>query len=268
MRRRVAVGTVAVAIAAAVAVTACSSSGSSSADTSPTTAKKRTGASHSPPRDSYAMLVQGARRKPYKVRYQLATGGDITYAQDGKNSVAYSFAENTVISTKNGVIWCNGLGTRHPACGNVGSIAAVGTGASLDALMSASLQAITDAGGSYASHSTATIAGRPATCVSVAAKDIVGGIGAAIVSVLGSSLAGSLTQCADMQTGALLGESVTAPGGTPRSVLVATAFTASASSDFVPPVSPETLPPLTFTTTTLTLPPGATLPTTSSIPVG
>src|SRR3954447_12761511 len=159
-------------VVATTFITACGSSakstGSSSANGS-TTSVGNTGAS------DFSDLVNKAKDANYKVTYDT-NGKTVTVAQDGNGKKAITADGGISISDGKTTITCNGT-TSTATCRDFG---AAGT-TTFDALMGfvnsvySVLQRVPTSA-SVGHTSSDTIAGREATCITVKASDVAGGI--------------------------------------------------------------------------------------------
>jgi hypothetical protein len=210
---------------ACVALAACSSGGKSSS----TTAKPGAGG-------GLSSLAEKAAKAVYEVRYQ-SSGETVVVAQDPPK---YSLVQGDVAVYGSGgatYVECSGLGlaatcAELPDAGGQGKQSLAG---SFGSVASTLFDALGKAGSSFGgvTMTTATIAGRSARCVSVDSKNL--------EAVIGDALKGTLTVCADTETGVLLKAHVDSASGTTD--IVATSFGPPTAADFQPPSTPITVPP-------------------------
>jgi hypothetical protein len=210
-----------------VALAACSSGGTSSA---PTTAKGRPGGG-----DGLSSLVAKAAKARYKVTYQSGSS-TVVVAQDPPK---YSLVQSgtAIYGSGDGTfVECSGNGSAATCAqfADTGDAAKQSLAGSFGSVGASLLDALSQAGSVFAGITTsdATIAGRDARCVSVDSKSV--------AAIVGDALKGTLTVCADKQTGVLLKSHVA--GATGGEDIVATSFDEPSDSDFLPPATPITIP--------------------------
>jgi hypothetical protein len=225
----------------ALAVAACGSGKSSSSGSGSTTTVQGG--------TDFTSLVEKSKTSAFKVTYKTSDGDTITIAQDGKGKESVVAGGKLFIDDGSTGITCDGT-TSTATCRNGGTAGREAADAAKSVITNAATAIAGLASTSiFNGHtSSATIAGRDATCVTVDASDVTGVLGP-IARRLVSGASG--TVCADNETGVLLKLS----GGKENDrtdVFVATDFAEPSESDFQPPSTPKSLP----TIPQLTLPSG------------
>jgi hypothetical protein len=208
---------------ACFALAACSSSGGKAS--TPTTAKsKATG-------NDLTSLVDKAAKASYKVIYQ-AGGETVVVAQDPPK---YSLVQSkTAIYGDGGdtFVECSGTGlaAKCAELPSIGGDAKQSIAGSFGSVASTLFDALAQAGPALGglTYSNVTIAGRAARCVTVDSKNL--------EAVVGDALKGTLTICADKETGVLLKSHISSAKGSTD--IVAISFGPPTAADFNPPSAP------------------------------
>jgi hypothetical protein len=215
-----------------VALTACSNGGGKSS--TPTTAKAKSGG------NGLTSLVDKAARASYEVTYD-AGGETVEVAQDPPK---YSLVQSgTAIYGDGGdtFVECSGAGltAKCAELPSIGGDAKQGIAGSFGSVASTLFDALAQAGSALGgiTYTNATVAGRAARCVTVDSKNL--------EAVVGDALKGTLTICADTETGVLLKSHIDSAKGTDD--IVATIFGAPTAADFNPPSTPIPLASLDST---------------------
>ncbi len=225
----------------ALTIAACGSSKPSSSGSGSTTTVQSG--------SDFASLVEKSKTSAFKVTYKTSGGDTITIAQDGKGKESVVAGGNVYITDGSTTIMCDGT-TSTATCrdaGDAGQRAAEGA----KSVMTGAANAIAGLASSsiFNGHtSSATIAGRDATCVTINTADISGALGSIARRLVNGA---SGTVCADKETGVLLKLSGGSENNT-TDVFVATDFAQPSDSDFQPPSTPKSLP----TVPKLTIPSG------------
>ena len=208
---------------ACVALAACSSGGGKAS--TPTTTKSKAAGT------DLTSLVDKAAKASYKVIYQ-AGSETVVVAQDPPK---YSLVQSkTAIYGDGGdtFVECSGTGlaAKCAELPSIGGDAKQSTAGSFGSVASTLFDALAQAGPALGglTYSNATIAGRAARCVTVDSKNL--------EAVIGDALKGTLTICADKETGVLLKSHISSATGTTD--IVAISFGPPTAADFNPPTAP------------------------------
>jgi len=208
-------------------------------------------------------LVSQYAKANVKVTYTSSDGSTITVAQDGNGKSAFTSNGSTIYTDGKSTVSCDGTGS-SAKCTDLGSLgSSVGgtLGSSFSAIFAALAGMLRQLG--VGNKSSTNIAGRDATCETYKASDVVSKLGG--ISLFKGAANSSdydpndtATICVDNQTGFVLRVEDTKKGAK-ESVFEATSFSTPTSSDFTPPVTPQTVPKVSLPPG-VTLPPGITLP--------
>jgi hypothetical protein len=213
-----------------VALGACSGGGKKGASTSATTA---------PGGNDLSSLMAKAATARYKVTYQ-AGDATIMIAQDPPRYSSVQGATSVYDTAAGTSVECSGIGVTA-TCAEIPdavNLAKQSLAGSFGTVAASLVDALGKTGADFEGITTSnkTIAGRSARCVTLD--------GTKLASIVGNSLKGTTTICADTQTGVLLESHVDSAKGDD---LVATFFGEPSDADFNPPSTPITLPPLDTT---------------------
>jgi hypothetical protein len=212
-------------LAVLVAILALGACGSSSKSGS-TTASGGSG-------NDFSSLVAKAKTSSFRVTYRKSDGTSITTAQDAKGRQSIQDGNTLVISDGTNTVSCDGT-TPAATCHDLGTLGE-GTVQRLTALLTSIYSGIASSSVFAGPTSSATIAGRDATCVPVKMSALPGVFGS-IAAGVGSGA--SATVCVDNETGVLLKLSG-GSGGNTTDVLIATEFRQPSDRDFQPPSTPQ-----------------------------
>jgi len=210
-------------------------------------------------------LAKQYAKAKIKITYTSSDSSDSTFtiAQDGNGKSAFTSGDSTFYTDGKSSISCQGTGSTAD-CTDLGSSLG-GLGANIGSTFTATFAALAGVLGTLSGgdKSSESIAGRDASCVTYKASDVVGKLGGLALfkgSVSSSDYDpnDSAKICVDKQSGFVLEVSGTKKGQ-PQSELTATAVSEPSDSDFTPPVTPKTVPPISLPPG-VTLPPGITLP--------
>jgi hypothetical protein len=231
MKRNATLRVAARVVLVSIALGACSGGGKAAN-------RPQTPTSEGGTKDLSSLMAKAATAR-YKVTYQ-AGNATIMIAQDPPryssiqgNTSVYDTAAGTSVE-------CTGVGVTAtcaeiPDAKNLAKQSLAGSFGSVAASL---VDALGKSGADFAGITTSnkTIAGRSARCVTLD--------GTKLASIVGDSLKGTTTICADTQTGVLLESHVDSAKGDD---LLATFFGEPSDADFNPPSTPITLPPLDTT---------------------
>jgi hypothetical protein len=229
-----------IAAIGALTLAACSSGSSknTSANNNGNSTATTTAGGGSSGSDQFSQLVSQSSKANIKVTYQTSDGKTLTIAQDGNGKSAVGTGDGTFYTDGQNTVSCNGTGS-SAKCTQIPAIAGQAS-QGLTALFTGLYAGLTKLSGSaYNGHvSDDTIAGRSAKCVTFKASDFAGF--AAVAGSKDYDPNASATVCVDKDTGILL--KLVTTGKNAKDLFVAQNVGMPSSSDFAPPVTPETIP--------------------------
>jgi hypothetical protein len=258
--RRIGIGVV----VAAMVLAACGgsskksvASGGSTTTTSSAGSSATSGGGSGGDSDLSALAGQYAKSK-IKITYASSGTDTFTFAQDGNGKTAFTSGNSTFYSDGKSSVSCEGTGATAKCTdlSGLGGGTSLNLGATFTASFAALAGVLSTLGGGH--KTSETIAGRDASCVTYKAADLIGRLkGLALFK--GSTASSSAydpndtaTICIDKSSGFVVKVASTKKGQ-PQDELTATSVGEPSSSDFTPPVTPETVPKIT-------IPGGGTIP--------
>jgi len=180
-----------------------------------------------------AKLYADAAKARFKITYTSGTGSETVVV--AQHPPKYSLVQSkTAIYGDGGdtFVECSGTGlaAKCAELPSIGGDAKQSTAGSFGSVASTLFDALAQAGPALGglTYSNATIAGRAARCVTVDSKNL--------EAVIGDALKGTLTICADKETGVLLKSHISSATGTTD--IVAISFGPPTAADFNPPTAP------------------------------